>query len=632
VAPDDQQVRDPFGGKLQSGRPDDRPETLTVIDRKAGRTRVLDVGDPGWFTDLSFRPGGRELYAVVGGHPTLYDLQTGQSRLLRLEGYESAYAGPVWSPDGRRVALARLATTQPKGVREWDIRTGKLVREWGTLHPRPGAIGYNAEGRLLVWNRVGVRLDVQDAGGPEQTPPGHRDYLTDVAFAPGDMLVTLDNKRLVCRWDLRTGKLVDRQILPEAVHSKKQTYAATNWQLDPRDGTAFLRAGPALARFDLDRRGLDPLRETPLNPDDRSLDGRWLLEWNEGGGRLFDTERGRQVTLPPVEQLWPRGKGDATFPFWSPDGRWLAATTVHMERDDRDCLRLEIAVVKLPTARLFARVEVESHGSISMPLFTPDGSTLLLGHDGKIDAFDPATGSFRRQYKHPAENGVLVPCTVSPDSRLLLVRVSDVPTDARYELIEMATGSVRRRLTLPPGLHGGVRPRFSPDGRCIAFTRTDATVLLIPVDDETAPPPDRAALWRDLSSPDAAVAGLAVQALASRPDAVRWVQARLGASLDRPPEPELPALFWLAELDHEEPARREAARRHLAGQPERLADLEAALTGEHSPEVRRALTDLRETAQEIREPAPGWLRLERLREVLERLGSEEARALRDRLR
>src|SRR5262249_10929605 len=128
------------------------------------------------------------------------------------------------------------------------------------------------------------------------------------------------------------------------------------------------------------------------------------------------------------------------------------------------------------------------------------------------------------------------------------------------------------------------------------------------------------ALWGHLAAPDAAVAGAAVLAVARRPDAERWIRSHLSEPADVVP-PKMPALFWLAELDHDDPARREAARRHLARQLDLLPAVEAALTGAHSPEVRRALAELRETADEPTTLTPDTLRRLRLTEALDRLRS-----------
>ncbi len=591
----------------------DCPAELRVVDRRTGRivVRVRDLHPrPG---GVAFRPDGRELLILLADGALLVDLTSGKTRPLHLAGgtgCEDVY--PVWSPDGRRVALQRRGTHP--GVREWDRTSGQLLREEASPTDCRDALGYTADGRLLQWNTSGVRLNVHEVGRAGSIRPGHVEELFDLRFASDGTLVTLDRSDRIIRWDVTTGRLLNQGELPRHFPHTVCLMA---------DGrSALLIGGLECARIDLTTGQREPPLRTPTRPDEISPDGRWLLDWERGRGRLFDTQRRRTIWLPEDGELWPGGKERGPFFVWSANGRWLAlGQQFRSETGDGQPARMEIAIVKLATGRLRSRFTLEGADANTLPQFTPDGSRLLVEFDGRISVHDPATGRLLRRLEHPESGGRLYPLSGSPDGRLVLVAAEkDSGRDGVLWLIELLTGSVRHKLPMPTG-YTGVKPGFSPDGRTIALALSDATVALLSIDDN-ATSPDRAVLWRDLASPNAAIAGAAVRAVASRPDAVRWVRARL---VDASPEPDLPALFWLAELEHDDPDRREAARRQLSHRPDVVRQIEAALTGSPSPDLARTLAGLRE--ERVDPLTPEQRRIERLREILDRVGSAEAKEL-----
>jgi WD40 repeat protein len=602
-----------------------RKRGIDVIDLRLGKV-IASVPPPtGWADRLAFRPGGHELLVSIGADLTLFDLANGQSRVLKLEGWPIyGLADPIWSPDGRRLAMCQKVPQMESRACEWDVATGRLLRDESAGMQGPDAIAYTSDGRLLWWNTTGRRLDVREPGRPALVPPtGHTQELRDLAFGANDTLVTLDATGALCRWDTRTGALMSRAQVPSDAGTPR---------LDPLGRTVLLERGNEFTSFDVASSRLGPVRKAPIpdrisrTPTAAALlspDGRWFLDWDEGRGRLYDNDHERATWLPPDDQLWSGPRDRTSTASWSPDGRWLAVTR-RMTYGGEEAQ--EFAILQLPGGRLVTRLRVRRERDVRAPLFTPDGSLLLVSHLERVEAYEVATGRLRYQYRHPAAGAFLYPLACSPDNRLLLVLATGLGAHGRAELqlIELATGSVRRTHPWPAGAAHGVTPRLSPDGRRVAIALKDATVQLLNTDSEASSPTEPDALWQNLASPDAAVAGTAVLAAARRPDAERWIRSHL-TEPEPAAEPEQPASFWLAELDHDDPARREAARRHLARQPGLLPALEAALTGAHSPEVRRALAELRETADEPPTLTPDTLRRLRLTEALDRLGGPAAR-------
>jgi hypothetical protein len=137
-------------------------------------------------------------------------------------------------------------------------------------------------------------------------------------------------------------------------------------------------------------------------------------------------------------------------------------------------------------------------------------------------------------------------------------------------------------------------------------------------------PEKLSALWADLSDADAARAYRAEQALSGAAgSAVPFLKERLRpvAALDAKRVDRL-----LSELDSDDFATRERAAKELEGLGERAEPaLRKALTGEPSAELRQRAEGLLEKLDLAR--SPEQLRGVRAVEVLEQLGTEEARKL-----
>jgi hypothetical protein len=177
---------------------------------------------------------------------------------------------------------------------------------------------------------------------------------------------------------------------------------------------------------------------------------------------------------------------------------------------------------------------------------------------------------------------------------------------------------------------------FSPDNRRLATVGTDGTAL---VWDVTGRSPDgRLAkqtltaeqtkqAWRDLADKDAAKAHRAVWSLIAAPnDALAHLHARL-KPVDKMDDKCIAR--WIAELDSDEFSLRDQATEQLHRLGE-LAEpaLRKAMASRPTLEVRRRLQELLADIEERRwRPTPEILRQLRAVEVLERIGTPEARKL-----
>jgi hypothetical protein len=218
----------------------------------------------------------------------------------------------------------------------------------------------------------------------------------------------------------------------------------------------------------------------------------------------------------------------------------------------------------------------------------------------------------------------------SPDGRWLAL----TGWESGAYLYDLASGKEVRRVDGHRGCVNDVA--FSPDGKFLVTAGEDTTVLVWPTSRLVAPrqrPVARLSaerieeMWRDLGSADAARAWRAGWALADHPEqAVAFLDRRV-------PRVEVPAATvqrLIGQLDDDDFAVRQKASRELAalGSNARRLMREALKKGP-SLEVERRLRQL------LRKLMPGALKGEELRrvraeELLQRIGTPEARRLLER--
>jgi WD40 repeat protein len=221
--------------------------------------------------------------------------------------------------------------------------------------------------------------------------------------------------------------------------------------------------------------------------------------------------------------------------------------------------------------------------------------------------------------------------TISPDHRLVAL---GRPQTNTIEIFEVASGSKRGEL------QGHIAPVvdlcFSPDGRQLATSSLDTTILLWdmlrPLDPVGLPPTlsagQLAECWESLQNRDAAKADTAIWRLVrGSQDALPFLKEHLRpvAAVDSGRVRHL-----LADLDEDDFKQRTRAEAELASLGQRaLGELESALGEQNSLHKQRRLEFLIHKALEDARPfaSPESIRQERALEVLEKIGSNEARAL-----
>jgi WD40 repeat protein len=491
---------------------------------------------------------------------------------------------------------------------------------------------FSADGKTLLLTTNSTLRLFDMTTGKEHDVPGHRSPVTPRFSADGRTLFTsCDEARW--SWDVSPGK-------EPALLSYEPKKA---WEAD------------CLARSADNRLFLDRSEDRVRVRD--TATGRVLREM-EGNNRLansgqfspdatrvmFVHERGDDNN-PAIFRIYQAktGKASGEFkveemksPIFSPNGRLAAwadsAGTVHLHDavSGKDLRTLR-------SSRPLPKVEGDDDYDL---LFSPDGELLILstsrynaftsGEEREtmlpVRVFQISSGrEIVRFYANPDKKRKAHPpscMACSPNRRLLAV--AEIGSGI-VRLIEIASGKVRVEFAgHRHGVHGLV---FSPDGRTLASGGEDNVVFLWDVTGAKTPAVAEkplAAWWTDLVSEDAKRAGDAIAGLLRKPEASgAFLQERLHPDkvLD---EKHLTRL--LAELDGNTFKTRETASRELARLGERAeAALRRALDNRPSLEARRRIEDLLNKLERGELP-PETLRTLRAIEVLEHLGTPEARA------
>jgi WD40 repeat protein len=613
----------PSGRFVLDARPAQGREglVLVVFDLDAGRTWNFSLRLPvqtnrqttNW-QGIAIDEQARVAVAVGEGRVLRAHLASGKIDKVVLKDMDESWhsAEIIFSPDARRVVF-RDHKTGEKNFAEWDLVTGQRLQLRSAPPLMTDRSEWTSTGRLLAWASQGRRLQPWDLGSTQPTvvdwsapasvdwsapasPAGPGGDVLALRFA-GQELVSVDGNGRVSYWDTNSGRRVREWSLPDGQFPVG---------FDERGRLRLAAPQGTLASYDLEKREARSLESFPAGTSwtPLSSDSRW---WGDPRlSQLFDLDTGRSLSIPEEVRAWLDPS--------QPGIRWAVAAGKRIALGMRSTVpdmngntRFQVAILSAPGPLNRWDVPVVD---VTPPVFSPDGVLLALCHDDNLSLFE--VGQQPQDMPFP---GALWAISFSPDGRHLLVEATGEQGNELC-LVELATQTIRQRW-LARGLLG-FRAVFSPDGQLLAIPVVDGTILLVPVD--LAPPPrlDPATLWSDLGSPDSAVAHVAMQALAARPNARKEIAGRRHL-LEPPPEEIVDPLPLLPDLDSDEVAIREAAQRRLRHVPRATLDSLRTSRTDLSPEVRRALQNAIEFHDQIPEPDSVTLRRQRVAEVLERL-------------
>jgi hypothetical protein len=482
-----------------------------------------------------------------------------------LEGWGEVTA-VAFLPDGK---TAIAACQDDNKLRIYDVATGKERTTIDAHKNGTWAVAASPDGKFVATGGGDHLVRLWDAATFKEIRSfeGHTKEVLTVAFSPdGKTLASGGADRAIRTWDIATGK--EKKVW----HGHELKVLALAYSPD----------GKVLASGGMCTSAIPGFVQGASHSDQV---------------RLFDAETGKEI-----RQLPQRG----TSVSFTPDGRGLAAAGHYILGNPREggtasVSRGTIATVA-PAGKNGEWMTIKGQGG-AMAL-SPDGRLLALAFGSQLHQAR-AQGKFKGGW------------------------VDDENEHNRISLWETATGKEIMHIG-----HSGVTVlAISPDGRKLAEGSTSGQVRFVDLVPEAWPFEGKAPkltamlldqFWADLAKEDPEPAYAAIWTLsAAGPAAVPFLKAKL--------MPEKPAgdraNELLVKLDSDKYAVREAAFRDLKTLGPVIEEelRKAAADEKNSAEVRKRVAKLLES-WEKRPATPEELRQVRTIEVLERIGTPEARA------
>jgi WD40 repeat protein len=568
--------------------------------------------------DPAFAPNGRMLACGdARGAIRLVDVASG--RILKSMRQYRAVPFLTFSSDGS------LLVSGGDQIHLWNPATGTELPESKLLPIEDSHAVFAPDGKtLLLWSfKPTLRLwDVDHWHEKPPSPEGHEEVVKKIVAAPdGKSLLSMSREGTIRLWEMSEGR-------PEGCWP--QMFRLEQSGAYP---IAFAPDGETFAAGE--NRGIVQVRETKTGRLRRgwsmdeacilclafSADGRQLAVSGLIQVQIWDIDANKHLWQRPQKALPllddPTGPPRFHELFFAGRRPRVLSMAEHSlpilwdveSRDGRD---------------IFGR----NAWVIAALALSPDGRTLATRNhsigDGIVQLWELTT--YKERGRLSAKVNFDGPLAFAPDGRTLAATFPD----GDIHLWSIVTGTelqyLRNRVPV-------TAMTFAPDGKSLVTAHTDTTILVWDVsaaagrDDFADLPrvdPDKA--WKALAG-DADKAHRAIWQLTADPKrTVPFLADRLHAAMVPPC---WKVQRWIAELDSDDFATRQRARKELEEHLETILEpLRSALRDKPSLEVRRRLELILDSARVCQRPLFGeLLRSVRAVEVLEHIGTSEAQSV-----
>lgn len=461
-------------------RPDSSPggQPLTIFDREGKVVRT--VGEPGFYSQPAFSPDGTRV-AVAKVDPAtqttdiwVVPLAAGEAR--RISSDPESDTEPVWSPDGSQVAfISRRAGS-------WNLyrasSTGTAREELLYRHAGFGGIsnlGWPADGRVLTFSdliNISGAMYVSPLDGSGAAREVLRPPLFNARISPDGRVIAYPSN-LSGRPEIyiRPFDASSRAAAPAPGEPwKVSNDSAAGGAIWRRDGQELYYLAPGQGVMAVDVSTIPTVRAGAPKllfkaPSTRAA--LRLASVSPDGQRFIFAV----PPAPPAQQLTVLDRTGKTVglvaepgpygqPSLSPDGSRVAVVHNDVETGNQDIWTFEIVTGK-------SHVVTSDSAPDSAPVWSPDGKAIAFvstrgDYTGLYRKAWDGTGSEELLYQHTPGTPSVVLTDWSADGRFLTFYAGDI-------LYALRLNGDRKLLEIERTEFSTVGGRFSPDGRFVAF-------------------------------------------------------------------------------------------------------------------------------------------------------------------
>jgi len=583
---------------------------------------------------LAYSPDGKYLAAGAGDNSLkVWDITTGKEEVS--QAVNSALQVMAFAPDGKSMAMC---TGTNSIIRIWDYRKGKDIHtELGhqaaiseiALSPDAKILATIGEDHLVILWSMTTGKEIQRIEGPGINQPGVQ--------AGGTVQFSNNGKHFAVGWISQPLKLYDTATGKEvqSFGDSENPIGVSSIAFTP-DGKSIAGAcGDGLVRFWDVKTGKEQHRYPEVSGPAVSPEGQAPVD--PGPGTLAAIS---MVAISPNGKLMVTMGSDvgdgtgmyASLRVWElATGKERKKIRIKNGGDPNGLLRDEIGLRGgLGGGMVFAQYAYQAGASSSGMVISADGRHVALTVGATIELIDLIKGKEIRQFGAQGES--LSGAVFSPSGKMLVAGASD----GTLHFWDVATGTALGEFS---GHRGPITTiAYSPGGKTIITAGDDTTAMVWDEPflreslDENPKPLTRDQaedLAKQLASEKAEDAGLAIEKLIDSP------KEALTVLKDRIKPVESPDANKIAQLIKDLASDDFDTRKKADEELEKLGELAASALQkrlEEKPEfeVQRRIEEL---LDKLERPvtSPEIIAQMRMIEVLERIGSPEARKLLDRL-